>query len=184
MKQNPFYGITREESRTGSNVAIIFIICIIFVYLIMVALYESLFIPMAVMLGVPFGMAGAFLFAKIFGIENNIYLQVGLLMLIGLLGKTAILLTEYATQCRQAGMTLIFGMLPLMFASRAGANGSRTIGVGTIGGMLFGTLGLLLVVPTLFIVFQALHERFKPLEIKPSDNPIIHEELKNINKTK
>ena len=177
MKQNPFYGIKREESRTGSNVAIIFIICIIFVYLIMVALYESLFIPMAVMLGVPFGMAGAFLFAKIFGIENNIYLQVGLLMLIGLLGKTAILLTEYATQCRQAGMTL-------MFASGAGANGSRTIGVGTIGRMLFGTLGLLLVVPTLFIVFQALHERFKPLEIKPSDNPIIHEELKNINKTK
>ena len=197
-----FGGITREESQTSSNVAIIFLICIVFVYLIMVALYESLFIPMAVMLGVPFGLAGAFLFAKLFGVENNIYLQVGLLMLIGLLGKTAILLTEYATQCRQAGMTLkqsaffaakmrlrpilmtsmtmIFGMLPLMFASGAGANGSRTIGVGTIGGMFFGTLGLLLVVPTLFVVFQTLQERFKPLEVKPSDDPMIQEELKRI----
>lgn len=197
-----FGGITREESQAGSNVAVIFLICIVFVYLIMVALYESLFIPLAVMLGVPFGLAGAFLFAKLFGVENNIYLQVGLLMLIGLLGKTAILLTEYATQCREAGMTLkqsaffaarmrlrpilmtsltmIFGMLPLMFASGAGANGSRTIGVGTIGGMLFGTLGLLLVVPTLFVVFQTLQERFKPLVVKPSDDPMIQEELKRI----
>jgi len=197
-----FGGITREESQTGSNVAMIFLICIVFVYLIMVALYESLFIPLAVMLGVPFGLAGAFLFTKLFGVENNIYLQVGLLMLIGLLGKTAILLTEYATQCREAGMTLkqsaffaarmrlrpilmtsmtmIFGMLPLMFATGAGANGSRTIGVGTIGGMLFGTLGLLLVVPTLFVVFQTLQERFKPLVVKPSDDPMIQEELKRI----
>jgi len=197
-----FGGITREESQAGSNVAMIFLICIVFVYLIMVALYESLFIPLAVMLGVPFGLAGAFLFAKLFGVENNIYLQVGLLMLIGLLGKTAILLTEYATQCREAGMTLkqsaffaarmrlrpvlmtsltmIFGMLPLMFATGAGANGSRTIGVGTIGGMLFGTLGLLLVVPTLFVVFQTLQERFKPLVVKPSDDPMIQEELKRI----
>lgn len=197
-----FGGITREESQAGSNVAMIFLICIVFVYLIMVALYESLFIPLAVMLGVPFGLAGAFLFAKLFGVENNIYLQVGLLMLIGLLGKTAILLTEYATQCREAGMTLkqsaffaarmrlrpilmtsltmIFGMLPLMFATGAGANGSRTIGVGTIGGMLLGTLGLLLVVPTLFVVFQTLQERFKPLVVKPSDDPMILEELKRI----
>lgn len=197
-----FSGITREESQAGSNVAVIFLICIVFVYLIMVALYESLFIPLAVMLGVPFGLAGAFLFAKLFGIENNIYLQVGLLMLIGLLGKTAILLTEYATQCRQAGMslkqsaffaakmrlrpilmtsmTMIFGMLPLMFASGAGANGSRTIGVGTIGGMLFGTLGLLLIVPTLFVVFQTLQEKFKPLETRPSEDPMIQEELVRI----
>ena len=197
-----FGGITREESQAGSNVAMIFFICIVFVYLIMVALYESLFIPLAVMLGVPFGLAGAFLFAKLFGVENNIYLQVGLLMLIGLLGKTAILLTEYATQCREAGMTLkqsaffaarmrlrpilmtsltmIFGMLPLMFATGAGANGSRTIGVGTIGGMLLGTLGLLLVVPTLFVVFQTLQERFKTLVVKPSDDPMILEELKRI----
>ena len=122
----------------------------------------------------------------LFGVENNIYLQVGLIMLVGLLCKTAILLTEYASQCRSTGMTLrqsaymaakmrlrpilmtsltmIFGMLPLMFASGAGANGSRTVGVGTVGGMLFGTLGLLFVVPTLFVLFQALQERFKPIK--------------------
>ena len=176
-----FGGITREESQSGSNVLIIFAICIFFVYLIMVALYESLFIPLAVILGVPFGLMGSFLFAWLFGVENNIYLQVGLIMLVGLLCKTAILLTEYASQCRAAGMTLrqsaymaakmrlrpimmtsltmIFGMLPLMFASGAGANGSRTVGVGTVGGMLFGTLGLLFVVPSLFVLFQTLQER-------------------------
>jgi HAE1 family hydrophobic/amphiphilic exporter-1 len=180
-----FGGITREESQSGSNVIIIFAISIFFVYLIMVALYESLFIPLAVILGVPFGLLGSFVFAWLFGVENNIYLQVGLIMLIGLLSKTAILLTEYATQCRHAGMTLkqsayyaakmrlrpilmtsltmIFGMLPLMFASGAGANGSRTVGVGTVGGMLFGTLGLLFVVPSLFVLFQTLQERFKPV---------------------
>ena len=180
-----FGGITREESQSGSNVLIIFAICIFFVYLIMVALYESLFIPLAVILGVPFGLLGSFLFAWLFGVENNIYLQVGLIMLVGLLCKTAILLTEYASQSRAAGMTLkqsaymaakmrlrpilmtsltmIFGMLPLMFASGAGANGSRTVGVGTVGGMLFGTLGLLFVVPSLFVLFQTLQERFKPV---------------------
>ena len=181
-----FGGITREESQSGSNVLIIFAICIFFVYLIMVALYESLFIPLAVILGVPFGLLGSFLFAWLFGVENNIYLQVGLIMLVGLLCKTAILLTEYASQSRAAGMTLkqsaymaakmrlrpilmtsltmIFGMLPLMFASGAGANGSRTVGVGTVGGMLFGTLGLLFVVPSLFVLFQTLQERFKPIK--------------------
>ena len=181
-----FGGITREESQSGSNVLIIFAICIFFVYLIMVALYESLFIPLAVILGVPFGLLGSFLFAWLFGVENNIYLQVGLIMLVGLLCKTAILLTEYASQSRVAGMTLkqsaymaakmrlrpilmtsltmIFGMLPLMFASGAGANGSRTVGVGTVGGMLFGTFGLLFVVPSLFVLFQTLQERFKPIK--------------------
>lgn len=181
-----FGGITREESQSGSNVLIIFAICIFFVYLIMVALYESLFIPLAVILGVPFGLFGSFVFAWLFGVENNIYLQVGLIMLVGLLCKTAILLTEYASQSRAAGMTLkqsaymaakmrlrpilmtsltmIFGMLPLMFSSGAGANGSRTVGVGTVGGMLFGTLGLLFVVPSLFVLFQALQERFKPIK--------------------
>ena len=197
-----FGGITREESQTGSNIVLIFLVCLFFVYLIMVALYESLFIPLAVILGVPFGLMGALLFALLFGVENNIYLQVGLIMLIGLLCKTAILLTEYATQCRHAGMslkqsaffaakmrlrpilmtslTMIFGMFPLMFASGAGANGSRTVGVGTIGGMLIGTLGLLFIVPALFVIFQTLQERFKPVEIKPSDDPLIVEELKRI----
>ena len=197
-----FSGITREESQTGSNIIVIFLICVFFVYLIMVALYESLFIPLAVILGVPFGLMGALLFAQLFGVENNIYLQVGLIMLIGLLCKTAILLTEYATQCRHAGMslkqsaffaakmrlrpilmtslTMIFGMLPLMFASGAGANGSRTVGVGTVGGMLIGTLGLLFVVPALFVIFQTLQERFKPIEFQPSDDPLIIEEMKQI----
>lgn len=195
-------GVSREESASEGQVIVLFAICFFFVYLIMVALYESLFIPMAVLLSVPFGLAGAFLFAWLFGIENNIYLQVGLIMLIGLLAKTAILLTEYATQCRQAGMslkqsaffaakmrlrpimmtslTMIFGMLPLMFASGAGANGSRTIGYGTVGGMLVGTIGLLLVVPALFVVFQKLQERFKPIEFVASEDPLILEELKAI----
>jgi HAE1 family hydrophobic/amphiphilic exporter-1 len=199
-----FGGITREESQAGSNVLIIFAICFFFVYLIMVALYESLFIPLAVILGVPFGLLGSFIFAWLFGVENNIYLQVGLIVLIGLLSKTAILLTEYATQCRHAGMslkqsaffaakmrlrpimmtslTMIFGMLPLMFASGAGANGSRTVGVGTVGGMLFGTLGLLFVVPSLFVLFQTLQERFKPITFQSSDDPLIVEELKLIEK--
>ena len=197
-----FSGITREQSETGSNVVIIFVICLFFVYLIMVALYESMFIPLAVIFGVPFGLAGALLFAQLFGVENNIYLQIGLIMLIGLLCKTAILLTEYATQCRQAGMslkqsaffaakmrlrpimmtslTMIFGMLPLMFATGAGANGSRTVGVGTVGGMLIGTLGLLFVVPSLFVLFQSLQERFKSITFTASDDPLIIEELKRI----
>ena len=197
-----FSGITREQSESSSNVLIIFVVCIFFVYLIMVALYESMFIPLAVILGVPFGLAGALLFAQLFGVENNIYLQIGLIMLIGLLCKTAILLTEYATQCRQAGMslkqsaffaakmrlrpimmtslTMIFGMLPLMFATGAGANGSRTVGVGTVGGMLLGTLGLLFVVPSLFVLFQTLQERFRPITFRESDDPLIIEEMKKI----
>lgn len=197
-----FSGISREENESSSNVVIIFAICIFFVYLIMVALYESLFIPMAIILSVPFGLAGAFLFAWAFGIENNIYLQIGLIMLIGLLAKTAILLTEYATQCREAGMslkqsaffaakmrlrpilmtslTMIFGMLPLMFASGAGANGSRTIGTGVVGGMLIGTIGLLIIVPTLFVVFQTLQEKFKPVVFKESADPMIIEEINKI----
>ena len=183
-----FSGITREESRTGNRIAIIFIISALFVYLVMVALYESLFIPLAVMLSVPFGLAGSLLFAKMFGVENNIYMQIGLIMLVGLLAKTAILITEYASQGRQKGLsivkaalrsakerlrpilmtslTMIFGMLPLMFATGTGANGSRTIGVCVVGGMLFGTLGLLVTVPALFTVFQKLQERFKSIERK------------------
>ena len=183
-----FSGITREESRTSGRVVIIFIISALFVYLVMVALYESLFIPMAVMLSVPFGLVGSMLFAKLFGVENNIYMQIGMVMLVGLLSKTAILITEYASQRRLGGLsvrdaalqsarerlrpilmtslTMIFGMLPLMFATGAGANGSRTIGVCVVGGMLFGTLGLLATVPTLFTVFQKIQERFKPIEKK------------------
>ena len=183
-----FGGMSREEANTGSSVAIIFVICIVFIYLILCALYESLFIPTVIILSVPFGLAGSFLFARMFGLENNIYLQIGLLMLIGLLSKTAILLTEYASQKRAEGMsisqaamsaakvrlrpilmtslTMIFGMLPLMFASGVGANGNISIGVGTVGGMLIGTLALIIVVPALFIVFQYIEEKVMPNKSK------------------
>lgn len=179
-----FGGITREEAGSGSNTVIIFSICIIFVFLILCALYESIFVPLAVMLSVPFGLMGSFLFAKMWGLENNIYMQTGLIMLIGLLAKTAILLTEYASARRRQGMTIaqaavsaagvrlrpilmtaltmIIGLFPLVVASGAGANGNTSLGVGTVGGMIVGTLALLFVVPTLFIVFQTLQERLMP----------------------
>lgn len=197
-----FSGITREQSKGGNNTTMIFVICLLFVYLVMVGLYESMFVPLAVILSVPFGLLGTFLFAKLFGIENNIYLQVGLIMLIGILAKTAILLTEYATQCRQAGMslkqsaffaakmrlrpilmlalTMIFGMLPMFFASGVGANGSRTIGIGTVGGMLVGTFGLLFIVPAFFIIFQNLQEKIKPVKFTEPTDPLIINELKLI----
>ena len=179
-----FGGITREEAGSGSNTVIIFAICIIFVFLILCALYESIFVPLAVMLSVPFGLMGSFLFAKMWGLENNIYMQTGLIMLIGLLAKTAILLTEYASARRRQGMTIaqaavsaagvrlrpilmtaltmIIGLFPQVVASGAGANGNISLGVGTVGGMIVGTLALLFVVPTLFIVFQTLQERLMP----------------------
>ena len=179
-----FGGMSREEANQGSSVAVIFVICIVFIYLILCALYESIFIPAVIILSVPFGLAGSFLFARMFGLENNIYLQIGLLMLIGLLSKTAILLTEYASQKREEGMsitlaamsaakarlrpilmtslTMIFGMLPLMFATGVGANGNISIGVGTVGGMLIGTIALLIIVPALFIVFQHIEEKLMP----------------------
>lgn len=186
-----FGGITREEAGSGSNTIIIFAICIIFVFLILCALYESIFVPLAVMLSVPFGLMGSFLFAKMWGLENNIYMQTGLIMLIGLLAKTAILLTEYASARRRQGMTIaqaavsaagvrlrpilmtaltmIIGLLPLVFASGAGANGNISLGVGTVGGMIVGTLALLFVVPTLFIVFQTLQEKLMPARKRDQD---------------
>ena len=179
-----FGGMSREEASSGSTTTLVFVICVVFIYLILCALYESLFIPIAVILSVPFGLAGSFLFAKMFGLENNIYLQTGLIMLIGLLAKTAILLTEYASERRRHGMTItqaaisaaqvrlrpilmtsltmIFGMLPMMFSLGVGANGNISIGVGTVGGMLIGTIALLFIVPVLFIVFQTLQERLMP----------------------
>lgn len=179
-----FGGMSREEASSDNTTTIVFIVCIVFVYLILCALYESLFIPMAVILSVPFGLAGSFLFAKIFGLENNIYLQTGLIMIIGLLAKTSILLTEYASARRKQGMTIpqaavsaaevrlrpilmttltiIFGMLPMAVSTEVGANGNTSIGVGTVGGMLIGTVALLFVVPVLFIVFQHIEERIMP----------------------
>ncbi|MGN0195569.1 MAG: efflux RND transporter permease subunit [Candidatus Cryptobacteroides sp.] len=179
-----FGGTSREEASSGTSVVLIIAICLVFVYLILCSLYESLFIPMAVMLSVPFGLAGSFLFAKIFGVENNIYMQTGLIMLIGLLAKTAILLTEYASARRRQGMgiqeaalsaaavrlrpilmtalTMIIGLFPLMVATGAGANGSISLSVGAVGGMLVGTLSLLFVVPVMFIIFQTVEEKVMP----------------------
>ena len=179
-----FGGMSREEASSSGSTVFIFVVCIVFIYLILCALYESLFIPWAVILSVPFGLAGSFLFARMVGLENNIYLQIGLLMLIGLLAKTAILMTEYASERRRSGLsvfaavvsaaqarlrpilmtslTMIFGMIPLAFAHGVGANGNITIGVGTIGGMLVGTVALLFIVPVLFVVFQKIEERVMP----------------------
>ncbi|MGM9741450.1 MAG: efflux RND transporter permease subunit [Candidatus Cryptobacteroides sp.] len=178
-----FGGISREESGSGTSTVIIFIIIIVFIYIILCALYESLFIPLAVMFSVPFGLAGSFIFARIFGIENNVYMQTGLIMLIGLLAKTAILLTEYASERRRRGMsieeaalsaasvrlrpilmtalTMIIGLLPLVFSTGAGANGNVSLSVGAVGGMLIGTVALLFVVPVMFIIFQRMEEKLK-----------------------
>ena len=184
-------GMAREEADSGSaKTVIIYSICIFLIYLILVCLYESFLVPFAVILSVPFGLMGSFLFAKILGLENNIYLQTGVIMLIGLLAKTAILITEYAIERRRKGMgivesaytaaqvrlrpilmtvfTMIFGMLPLMFATGAGANGNSSLGTGVVGGMLIGTIALLFVVPVFYIIFEYLQEKVrKPMEEEP-----------------
>lgn len=179
-----YSGMTREEAGSSSNTVIIFGICLIFVYVILCALYESLFIPLAVMLSVPFGLFGSFLFAKVFGLENNIYMQVELIMLIGLLAKTAILLTEYALERRRESMTIasaamsaagarlrpiimtalamLIGMLPLALSSGAGANGNVSLSMGVIGGLSVGIATLLFVVPVFFIAFQTIQEKIMP----------------------
>lgn len=194
-----FGGITREENQQSNTTIIIFAICILMIYLILCGLYESFLIPFAVILSVPFGLTGSFLFAKIIGLENNIYLQTGLIMLIGLLAKTAILLTEYASERRAAGMsivaaavsaakvrlrpilmtalTMIFGLLPLMFSTGVGANGNSSLGTGAVGGMVIGTLALLFVVPALFVIFQLIEEKFRPIQTAPSRDWQIQAEM-------
>ena len=181
-----FSGIAREEAESTNNTTIIFVICILLIYLILAGLYESFIVPLAVILSVPFGLMGSFAFANMMGLENNIYLQTGLIMLIGLLSKTAILITEFAGENRSKGMsiaratfiaakerfrpilmtvlTMVFGMIPLMFSTGVGANGNNTLGSGVVGGMLIGTLALLFVLPALFIVFQWLQEKIKPIK--------------------
>lgn len=193
-----FAGISREESQTTNNTGVIFLICTVFVYLILCGLYESFFVP--------FGLMGSFLFAKLMGLENNIYMQTGLIMLIGLLAKTAILLTEYAADRRRAGMSLvqaalaaarvrfrpilmtvlamIFGLLPLMFASGAGANGNSSLGSGVVGGMVFGILAILFLVPVFFVMFQYIQERVKPVEFLPHPDWEIQSEMEDIRKRK
>lgn len=170
-----FGAMTREEAETGNSSTWIFIICVMFIYLILAALYESLTIPFAVILSVPFGLAGSFLLAWIFGLENNIYMQTGVIMLIGLLSKTAILITEYAVEAVRQGKdiktaallaarhrlrpiimtsaTMILGLLPMIFATGVGSNGSKSLAIGVIGGMILGTIALLFITPALFIQF-------------------------------
>ncbi len=178
-------GMTREQSG-GSSMGIIFGISALLIYLILAALYESYLLPFSIMLTVPAGIAFAFLFTKIFGLDNNIYLQVGVVMLIGLLSKTGILITEFAVQLRKSGQsivdsalnaaklrlrpilmtagTMVVGLLPLVTSSGAGAIGNISLGTGTVFGMLFGCIGLLFLVPALYVVFEGLQEKIKPLE--------------------
>lgn len=183
-----FGGISREEAKSTNNTTIIFGICLLLIYLILCALYESFFIPFAVILSVPCGLLGSFIFAWMFNLENNIYMQTGLIMIIGLLAKTAILLTEYAGKRRESGMSLVdaaysaakvrlrpilmtvlsmvFGLIPLMLSHGVGANGNRSLATGVIGGMIVGTLALLFLVPSLFVVFQYIQEKVFPKRIK------------------
>ncbi len=175
-------GLAREESSQSNTTAIILAISIIFIYIILCCLYESLLIPFAIILVVPFGLCGSFLLSLAFGIENSIYMQIGLVMLIGMLAKTAILLTEYATERRnKEGMSIIratlsaasirfrpivmtasvmiIGMIPLMLAHGAGARGNIAIGTCVVGGMVVGTVTILLCLPALYCVFKALDEK-------------------------
>ena len=198
-----FGSITREENQQSNTTTIIFGICILMIYLILSALYESFLIPFAVILAVPAGLMGSFLFARIAGLENNIYLQTGVIMLIGLLAKTAILITEYAIERRRKGMgivesaysaaqvrlrpilmtvlTMIFGMLPLMFSSGAGANGNSSLGTGVVGGMAVGTLALLFVVPVFYIIFEFLQEKIrKPMEEEADVQVLLEKEKSEV----
>ena len=191
-------GMAREEASSGgAQTVFVYTLCTVLIYLILSCLYDSFLVPLAVILSVPFGLMGSFLFARVFGLENNIYLQTGAIMLIGLLAKTAILITEYAIERRRTGMgiissaysaaqarfrpilmtvlTMIFGMLPLMFSTGAGANGNSSLGTGVVGGMLIGTLALIFVVPIFFIVFEYLQEKLRGPMHKEPDAQIIYE---------
>lgn len=178
-----FSGLTREEQSSSNQIGGILILCLVFVYFILCALYESYILPLAIILSLPLGLSGSFLFARMMGASNDIYLQTALIMLIGLLAKNAILIVQFSLARRQNGesiiqaaidgaaarlrpilmtsLAMVIGLLPLMFASGVGANGNRTIGAGAVGGMLIGTIFQLIVVPTLFVVFQSLQERFR-----------------------
>lgn len=199
-----FSGMTREEQSTSSSsTAVVFGLCLLFVYLLLSAQYESYILPLAVILSIPFGLMGSFIFAKIFDINNNIYLQIGLIMLIGLLAKNAILIVEFALDRRRTGMSivgaavagaaarlrpilmtslaLIIGLLPLMFASGVGANGNNALGTGAVGGMLIGMILQVLIVPALFVAFETLQEKFVPIKWKDTDNTELHDQIEQYN---
>lgn len=200
-----YAGMTREEANQSSNsTAVIFGLCLLFVYLLLSAQYESYILPFAVLLSVPFGLMGTFIFAQMFGIANSIYLQIALIMLIGLLAKNAILIVEFALERRRTGMSifnasiagaaarlrpilmtslaLIIGLLPLMFSHGVGANGNRALGVGSIGGMLIGMIFQIFLVPALFVTFQIIQEKFSPLKFKDTDNSGIESEIQQYSK--
>ncbi len=189
-----YSGMTREEMAAGGQTVFIFLLVILFIYLLLSAQYESYILPFAILLSLPIGLAGAFIFANLFGITNNIYLQITLIMLVGLLAKNAILIVEFALDRRRQGMPLIqaavegaearlrpilmtsfafiFGLIPLMLSSGAGATGNRSIGTGAVGGMLIGTLFGIFVIPVLFVIFQALQERISGAPLPKSDKAI------------
>lgn len=200
-----YSGLTREESKQGSSsTGYVFGLVLLFVYLLLSAQYESYIIPWAVILSVPFGLMGSFIFAKFMGIDNNIYLQIALIMLIGLLAKNAILIVEFALERRRAGvsivksailgaaarlrpilmtsMAMIIGLLPMMFATGAGANGYRALGSGAIGGMLIGMILQLMMVPALFVALQMLQEKFTPMKWKDTDNSGLGSEITQYSK--
>ena len=186
-----YQGLTREEAKASNTTAVIFVLCIVFIYLILSAQYESYILPLAVILSVPFGLAGCFLFTMLFGHANDIYMQISLIMLIGLLAKNAILIVQFALERRHTGMAIswsailgsaarlrpilmtslamVIGLLPMMFASGVGKNGNQTLGAAAVGGMLIGTLCQLIVVPTLFVIFQTLQEKISPLKFEDEE---------------
>ncbi len=194
-----YSGLTRQEAQSSNSTALIFLLCFIFIYLILSAQYESYILPLSVILSVPFGLAGAFLFTQLFGHSNDIYMQISLIMLIGLLAKNAILIVQFALERRQTGMAIswsavlgaaarlrpilmtslamIIGLLPMMFASGVGKNGNQTLGAAAIGGMLIGTLCQIFVVPTLFVIFQSLQEKISPMKFEDEDNADVAAEL-------
>ena len=194
-----FSGLTREEAKATNSTAIIFLLCFIFIYLILSAQYESYILPLSVVLSVPFGLAGCFLFTNLFGHANDIYMQISLIMLIGLLAKNAILIVQFALERRQTGMAItwsavlgaaarlrpilmtslamVIGLLPMMFASGVGKNGNQTLGAAAVGGMLIGTILQIFVVPTLFVIFQSLQEKFSPLKFEDEENAEVAAEL-------
>jgi len=187
-----YSGLTRSEASSSNSTALIFVLCFLFIYLILSAQYESYILPLVVVLSVPFGLAGAFGFTQLFGHSNDIYMQISLIMLIGLLAKNAILIVQFALERRELGMAIswsavlgsaarlrpilmtslamIIGLLPMMFASGVGKNGNQTLGAAAVGGMLIGTLCQLFVVPTLFVIFQSLQEKFRPLVFEDEIN--------------
>ena len=195
-----FSGLTRSEHEQSNTTAIIFALCSVFVYLILSAQYESYLLPLSVILSLPFGLAGAFIFTQLFGHQNDIYMQIALIMLIGLLAKNAILIVEFALERRRTGMAIkysailgaasrlrpilmtglamVIGLLPMMFASGVGKNGNQTLGAAAVGGMLIGMVLQIFVVPALFVIFQHLQEKFSPLEFGDEENREVKSELK------